>query len=774
MPIPRGSFGLGAPPESGHNTSRELYGNRIPGVTRPSGPVSRSGSPLPFTVDDNSASPPVERRRGSSGTAEASTQPDLTNVSRKLAFQRNVDILNGTVSLDANGFERTQAPSTDTLPSPGRNLMTQPGVRRSSAGSSDVLSGNESLEESSEMSARSPLSSPLRGIQSVTAASEEKPVAPSIVVSPELLSVSSIPNDVEDAPKAGEPSAIADNDVQKAREPAESASSLPLTPDEPVTPSSPPHKAASEPENSSPAATGPPSVVSLSAPLLSPTPPNFSNGTVVAQQDEDQSPVPRSLGTTSVSSDPVANMQAPVMPVSSIASWSNLQSSNLQTAARPSRAPSPTPSMIHQSDAGTSTPVAPPPLEEPKTTPRKSRSMSDANSTAQRTIIGLPANPPPAPDDENVDASYGVVTLGHSSPSNKSSFTSIVHQKVIETSPTTVPRQSITLSQKPPIRWITSDSAALPSPGYGDLATLLEEAALLEERLKQDETTSDLLRVVDSMRADMGQFELQPFSIESQQVAAPERQHEESDAVPPTPPPKGFTRVLSGMKKLTSSGTLRSVPSAHSRLSTSGSELSSEDSACVGTPSDNELQYLASSSSFDRYSVGGLGIRHPSSPSKKSVSSIGRAGSFADRLWHRSRTKTINSSGKLPVSQSCWVTLIMGSYFQKTEILQASVVSAVKVAVLFHQGKSAKTPNHFLLSPPSPSHHSWKRTDQKGSAVQSRGYHNRLRIQTRPRHQSPLKELFLTNPSTMLSLPSHRKFHSLCHSLDILWIQGLL
>ena len=633
-------------------------------MNRPSRPVSRSGSPLPFAVDDSPTSPPVERRRGSSGTFEVSTQVDLANVSQKLTFQRNMDILNRTLFLDANGFERTQSPNTDTPTSPGSNSMARLGARRSSASNSDALS---TLEESPDMSARSPPSSPLRGIQSVTASSEEKPVTPSIVVSPEPLSVSLNPNIVEDAPKVEEPSAIADDDVQKALEPAESTSSPPLTPDEPVTLSSPPPKAASDPDDLSHAVTGPSPAVSPSAsPLISPT---SSNRTVVAQQDKYQSPVPESLETASMPSSPVANIQAPVTPVSPITSRSNSQStsapaaiqpkrsSSLQTVGRPSRSPSPTPSMIHQSDAGTSTPIASPPPEEPKVTPRKPRNISNANSSAQRTIVGLPTNPPPAPDDEDADINYGVVTLGHSTSSNKSGFTSIVHQKVIETSPTTSP-------QKPPIKRITADNVALPSPGFGDLATLLEEAALLEERLKQDETTGDLVRAMDGMSTDMSQFELQPFSIGSQEVTVSEQQHEESeeqDDVPPTPPPKGFTRVLSGMKKLASSGTLRSLPSAHSRFSTSGSELSSEDSASVGTPSDNGLQYLASRSSFDRSSVGGLGIGYPSQSSspRKSVSSIGRAGSFADRLWHRSRTKTINSSGKSPIFQSGWVVLII-------------------------------------------------------------------------------------------------------------------
>ncbi|KAL4068122.1 hypothetical protein J3A83DRAFT_4042505, partial [Scleroderma citrinum] len=55
IPVPRGSFGMGAPLPVDTQAAKkrgELYGNRIQGLGRPSEPpVSRTGSPSPFNGD---------------------------------------------------------------------------------------------------------------------------------------------------------------------------------------------------------------------------------------------------------------------------------------------------------------------------------------------------------------------------------------------------------------------------------------------------------------------------------------------------------------------------------------------------------------------------------------------------------------------------------------------------------------------------------------------------------------------------------------------------
>lgn len=109
--------------------------------------------------------------------------------------------------------------------------------------------------------------------------------------------------------------------------------------------------------------------------------------------------------------------------------------------------------------------------------------------------------------------------------------------------------------------------------------------------------------------------------------------------------------MFSGLKKLAGSSSLRSSHGSHSRVSTSGSELSSEDSASVATPSENWIPFPGSYSngSFDRPSSSGssaLGFGYPSSlSSRKNGGSPNRAISFAEKIWHRTRTKSNSGSG---------------------------------------------------------------------------------------------------------------------------------
>jgi hypothetical protein len=314
-------------------------------------------------------------------------------------------------------------------------------------------------------------------------------------------------------------------------------------------------------------------------------------------------------------------------------------------APRTSRSPSPTPSMIHRPESASA--------EVPS---RKTRTTSNP----RRTVVALPANPPPAPDHDTADSIYGSVTLGSHSETNllnpsqkgKSGFSAVVHRKVTENVQFLPPSDARSVRSVPNMtlhaRRAVRQEAWMPpgSPGHGDLAALLAEAALLEERLKQGETSSDISDEVE--RGDTAVIHNQPAS-------APYREHSKAmynkeihDQVPPPPPPKGF-RMFSNLKKLTSSGT-RSTHGFHSRVSTSGSELSSSDSASVGTPSDSGIPFPGSQSngSLDRPSSRGsyaLGFGYlPTSSSKKSSGSMNKASTFADKIWHRSRTKSNNSN----------------------------------------------------------------------------------------------------------------------------------
>ncbi|KAJ7764789.1 hypothetical protein B0H16DRAFT_1525751 [Mycena metata] len=124
-----------------------------------------------------------------------------------------------------------------------------------------------------------------------------------------------------------------------------------------------------------------------------------------------------------------------------------------------------------------------------------------------------------------------------------------------------------------------------------------------------------------------------------------------TDDIPPTPPPKspgfgGGTRYFSSLRRLAS--TSRSLapgatsPGARGSVATSlvtstSSELSSEDSMGLATPPDDTSSV---------HTAGGS-VAWPSLGSKKSVGSFGRgAASLAGKMWSRSRSKsssTVNS-----------------------------------------------------------------------------------------------------------------------------------
>ena len=102
--------------------------------------------------------------------------------------------------------------------------------------------------------------------------------------------------------------------------------------------------------------------------------------------------------------------------------------------------------------------------------------------------------------------------------------------------------------------------------------------------------------------------------------------------LPKTPRP----RLISGIKKLTGTGSTRSLnmPAAYPRHSAStSSEQSSEDSMPVATPPDP---------SVDSDGVGYSNVTWPSVSPKRSTMS--RAASFAEKIWNRARTKSSGST----------------------------------------------------------------------------------------------------------------------------------
>ncbi|KAF8630772.1 hypothetical protein AX15_002741 [Amanita polypyramis BW_CC] len=107
-------------------------------------------------------------------------------------------------------------------------------------------------------------------------------------------------------------------------------------------------------------------------------------------------------------------------------------------------------------------------------------------------------------------------------------------------------------------------------------------------------------------------------------------------------------RLLSGIKKLTSSGSTKALhaPGSYPRHSVStSSELSSEDSMPVVTP-DQSADFLHSDSREGTLSDSGQsygsGVPWPSLSPKRG--GIARAASFAEKIWNRARTKSGGST----------------------------------------------------------------------------------------------------------------------------------
>lgn len=269
----------------------------------------------------------------------------------------------------------------------------------------------------------------------------------------------------------------------------------------------------------------------------------------------------------------------------------------------------------------------------------------------------------PSPDSE----------IETTKPEVKRSFTAVVHHKVTKVPATTAPTSSLSTPITPQIArvrrtGITIAAEPLSSPAYGELAVLLEEAALLEMRLTEGDG-SELVEAALPKTPTFDTFATDFRSVSSstltEHVKAPSTEHvttpsaehvkapsaetaslsERSVSIPSIREPNmdgdipeedegdgrslastsasqrspSHRRYLSSIRRLTSRRSSNYMPGAYPRDSIS---TSSEDSAPVATPSD--------------YGDGsGFGIAWPSVSPKK-----GGVGKFADKLFNRNRTKS--------------------------------------------------------------------------------------------------------------------------------------
>ncbi|KAF9242102.1 hypothetical protein BU15DRAFT_44201, partial [Melanogaster broomeanus] len=244
----------------------------------------------------------------------------------------------------------------------------------------------------------------------------------------------------------------------------------------------------------------------------------------------------------------------------------------------------------------------------------------------------------------------------------KRSFKAVIHRKVTEKPAAPIPESSLLATPAPQVarqqRSVNSSIVDLPaSPGYGDLAVLLEEAAMLEMKLTEGDyigqktegllptTPTSAIFTPDPRSASASTLTchtpVPPAGSGSQpgrSVSIPSiREPEVDGGIPEDDDTDGRSlasttfshqspsqrNYLSSIRRLTSRRSFSYVPGGYPRDSCSMS-VSSEDSSPVGTPSDSGNKKA-------------FGIAWPSVSPKRSVA---RASSFADKLLNRSRTRS--------------------------------------------------------------------------------------------------------------------------------------
>ncbi|KAG1816569.1 hypothetical protein EV424DRAFT_1063976 [Suillus variegatus] len=598
VPVPRGSFAMGAPQLAENAPAKkrgELYGNR---VGKPGGsPSSRSGSPLP-PADDS----PLPRKRcvSTGGTLLKGTPP---------RFKTGVPIppLPPTPS-PASPFARRNSLAVDFGPT--QRVVSLGEASQHAA--EDLEFPSPSLPTSPSTEIRDPVGS----------------MAPSQALEPVTSSDDALPQDMNTLSQAEQEPAVLELGLQADSNP------------EPVITLDVVTSSQSSPEVVT--------VVEVTS-AIEPDPPS---------DEKPQSSYHRPLSLDA--SVIVAQPSEAVLPDSSSTISHSLVAPNAVTEDDSVLAHPLTSTITlgfddvndKKHDDVATTLLVSPPTEESGTI---SIIVPHPKIQVQPSL--------PSPDSE----------IETTKPEVKRSFTAVVHHKVTKVPATTAPTSSLSTPITPQIArvrrtGITIAAEPLSSPAYGELAVLLEEAALLEMRLTEGDG-SELVEAALPKTPTFDTFATDFRSVSSstltEHVKAPSTEHvttpsaehvkapsaetaslsERSVSIPSIREPNmdgdipeedegdgrslastsasqrspSHRRYLSSIRRLTSRRSSNYMPGAYPRDSIS---TSSEDSAPVATPSD--------------YGDGsGFGIAWPSVSPKK-----GGVGKFADKLFNRNRTKS--------------------------------------------------------------------------------------------------------------------------------------
>lgn len=865
VPVPRGSFGLGAPPVSEHGPPRrrgELYGNRIPGPVRPSGggPPSRSTSPLPSaytsptggrsvslsaldfddgadTDDLSTPNTPVVSPPSELPSSDASpTSFHLVDhsgyklpVSRSTAFADALDIARKAEIMSEKSDARATSLSPPTAPSTLPMIGDPEDVQIYDTPPAIVISSDDAPPdpcpiprlEASPPESRPVTLEPVLAISEASSSEEELTLSSTSEVASEVPATSDEALDIIGTP----PSTVSEIEHTTGTSPSilvplpEPVGAVETEPAHPVADTGVDDCIETTPRVQSPTHT--PQPTGDDVPFLPQTPPAQESvlGALTVADIHEVSPpltiiveplMPLVQGPVQsvlvpadsyqVSPPTITIEPSAPQPITTDASGKSsgdkdqenddnvlvvaeeLKRTPESPLARlaydspesPSASPTPSPSPSPRPDRWTlldMQPINPSarPVSMIEAVPSQiafAHRISPATSRGVPMFIPAPprqdpdifAEPSPTREAEQTD--FGTVSLhkpshsfshphtyvSHSHSSGRdvdgarksSTFSAVVHTKTQE-----IPASS-SISRKPPetpqMSRVKHSSTVEPppSPGYGDLAMLLQEAALLEESLSNGELPGDAARdeikkqqeqqKVDEAAAQVKADELersraaavpqrpaQPdlvatkpkfrnplrskstfrrdpssethrpsraqdnrarsasYSDSTQPAPPPEppivlapkelmsvpEANDDSDQIiaqspsdediPPTPPPKSpRPRYFSGLRRLASSSRSSYImPGAYPRHSIStSSEISSEDSMPVVTPPDHSLEFTGSGSgSMADFGQGagngsGSGVLWPSLSPRKNGGSLSRATSFAEKIWHRKRTKS--------------------------------------------------------------------------------------------------------------------------------------
>lgn len=592
IPVPRGSFGMGAPQLAENAPAKkrgELYGNRVQNMGRPGcSPSSRSGSPLP-PADDS----PLPRKRcvSTGGTLLKGTPPRFTTgepipalpstPSPTLPFaRRNSLAVDFGPTQRAVSFGEASQHVDEDLESPSPSLSTSPSLRvRDPAG---VIVPSQTLEPvtSSDDVLPQDMDAPSQA--------EQDPAVVGLGLQADSNMVPVIALDVV-APSQSSPEVVTVVEVASAVEPGQT-----IDPPSDEKPQSPRHHPLSVDVSMADArpseAALPDSSSTISHSLVTPN--------TVTEDDSVLAP-PRTSTITSGANDKERD---------------DVATSLLASESSPTE------------ECGTISLIVPP---HPRIQVQPS---------------------PPSPDS-------GIETT---KPEVKRSFTAVVHHKVTEMPAATAPTSSLSAPMTPQIArvrrtGITIAPEPLLSSGYGELAILLEEAALLEMKLTEGDgsepveaalpktptvdtfatdirsvSSSTLTEYVEAPSAETASLSERSISIPSIREPNMDRDIPEEDegdgrslaSTSASQRSPSHRRYLSSIRRLTSRRSSNYMPGAYPRDSIS---TCSEDSAPVATPSDH-----GDGSSF--------GITWPVVSTKKGGGE--KSSSFADKLFHRNRTKS--------------------------------------------------------------------------------------------------------------------------------------